>query len=461
MEARAFAWLAINADFASHQRHQSTANRQSKAGAAVLPRSRAVELGELFENMLLGVLRDADAGVLHADAQMAMSGGFFVQAGAHQHLALLGEFGGVVDQVADDLTQAEGVAAQAATDLGRQIGDEFEIFFLRRAGEHRQRVLEQVAKLELHRLEFEVTRFDFREIENVVDDAKQVAAGALDGLGEMALVAAESAVEKQFGHAEHTVHRRADLVAHGGEEIALGLAGGFSGVLGAAQLLRARGDLVLEMIAVDGEARIALCDLAEHAIEAAGERVDFLDLARLGTRGVVLTVGDTLHERGQGRQRLQGRAVQTLEHHRGEQEREGGSDRGDRAVGEYLQVKRAQVEGKVEHAHDVATFDDRLGHAQRVEAEVRVFSGQTGCLRVCADEISIARELHAAAVEDHCATDVGQASEGGEHARGGLVVEEHEAGGSVIGDQAGGHARVAFERERADHQAAKRDGDCQ
>ena len=42
-----------------------------------------------------------------------------------------------------------------------------------------------------------------------------------DGLGVLALVGVELGVEQQLGHADHAVHRRADLVAHVGQELGL------------------------------------------------------------------------------------------------------------------------------------------------------------------------------------------------------------------------------------------------
>ena len=48
-----------------------------------------------------------------------------------------------------------------------------------------------------------------------------------DGVGVVALLVVERRVEQQAAHADHRVHRRADLVAHGGQERALGLVGGF------------------------------------------------------------------------------------------------------------------------------------------------------------------------------------------------------------------------------------------
>ena len=52
----------------------------------------------------------------------------------------------------------------------------------------------------------------------------------------LALLGGELGVERQLGHADDAVHRRADLVAHVGQELALGPAGGLGGLLGPHQL---------------------------------------------------------------------------------------------------------------------------------------------------------------------------------------------------------------------------------
>ena len=210
-----------------------------------------------------------------------------------------------------------------------------------------------------------------------------------------------------------------------------------------------------------GQAGVAIGDLAEHAVEAAGERVEFGDCARFGACGVVLGMGDALHQRGQRRQRTQHRGIESAQGHGGEQQGECRGDHRDRAVGEHLQVERAQVEVEVEHADRVAVLDDRLRHVQRGQVVVRVLGRQAGHLAALGGVVAMARELGAGAVVDRRAAHVGQALEGGEHAIRRLVVEEHQAGGGVVGEHAGHHAGVAFECERADHQAGERDHDRQ
>ncbi len=72
-------------------------------------------------------------------------------------------------------------------------------------------------------LEIELAGLDLRVVEDVVDHVQQRVAARVDDLGELALLAREVGAEQQVGHADHGVHRRPDLVAHRGEEGALGL----------------------------------------------------------------------------------------------------------------------------------------------------------------------------------------------------------------------------------------------
>ena len=83
--------------------------------------------------------------------------------------------------------------------------------------------LDALAQVERLRLDVHAPGFDFREIEDIVDDGQQRVAGFADGGDVVVLLGVEFCVEQQSTHADHGVHRRADLVAHGGQERALGL----------------------------------------------------------------------------------------------------------------------------------------------------------------------------------------------------------------------------------------------
>ena len=62
--------------------------------------------------------------------------------------------------------------------------------------------------------------------ENLVDERQQRARRLIDGARVGLLLRRLRRIEQQARHAEDAVHRRADLVAHGGEEAALGAIGG-------------------------------------------------------------------------------------------------------------------------------------------------------------------------------------------------------------------------------------------
>ena len=95
-----------------------------------------------------------------------------------------------------------------------------------------QLMIEQATQFGLFEMQFEAAGLDLGEIQDVVDDAEQTLCGAVRGLGEASLTRCQSAAEEQLGHAEHTVHRRSDFMAHGGEKFAFGLARLLCGFLG-------------------------------------------------------------------------------------------------------------------------------------------------------------------------------------------------------------------------------------
>ena len=87
--------------------------------------------------------------------------------------------------------------------------------------EQLHRLFQHVLGAEVDRLEANATRLDLGEIEDVVDDVQQSVAGAANRLHVFALLRRQLRFHQQPGHADHPVHRRADLVAHRGKELRL------------------------------------------------------------------------------------------------------------------------------------------------------------------------------------------------------------------------------------------------
>jgi len=90
---------------------------------------------------------------------------------------------------------------------------------------------------------------DLGEVEDVIDDGQQRIAGIADRGDVVVLLGVERSIEQQAAHANHRVHRRADLVAHRCQERALGLVGGLGG---GARLLR----LPEQPCVLDGDHRL-------------------------------------------------------------------------------------------------------------------------------------------------------------------------------------------------------------
>jgi len=74
---------------------------------------------------------------------------------------------------------------------------------------------------EVDALDLEPAGFDLREVEQVLDDLEQEASRGADLVEVAALLAVERGLERERGHAQHGVERRADLVAHVREELGL------------------------------------------------------------------------------------------------------------------------------------------------------------------------------------------------------------------------------------------------
>ena len=89
-------------------------------------------------------------------------------------------------------------------------------------GAHEQRcVVDHCPKIEVVDLDHHLSRFHLGEVEDVVDDREQRLGGGVDGGRVLALLGIELRVEQQRCHPDDAVHRRADLVAHVGEELRL------------------------------------------------------------------------------------------------------------------------------------------------------------------------------------------------------------------------------------------------
>ena len=216
--------LTLHRDVAAHHFGQLFGYRQAKAGAAIIAGGRGVGLLEGLEQALDLRLGHADAGIAHGKLDELAVGGILQNANLDGDLALLGELDGVVAEIDQDLTEPERIAAEMGGDRGLDLEDQLEPLGRGLLAHQVADILQHLVEIEIDVLDRQFAGLDLREIENVVDDAKQVLAGTLDLLHVVALARRELGLQREMGKADDRVHRRPDLVAHIGQEDALRLA---------------------------------------------------------------------------------------------------------------------------------------------------------------------------------------------------------------------------------------------
>ena len=102
------------------------------------------------------------------------------------------------------------------------VEDQLQTFRMMACGECRHRVLDDVAKAEVHDFQFEFARFDFGKVEDLIQQFEQSLRGVVDRFEVVALRGVQRGFDREFRHADDAVDRRPDLMAHHGEECALG-----------------------------------------------------------------------------------------------------------------------------------------------------------------------------------------------------------------------------------------------
>ncbi|MNU89793.1 hypothetical protein D3C71_796430 [compost metagenome] len=221
-EAGTLARHGFQHNVAAHHFHQLLDDGQAQSRAAVFARSGAVGLAKRLEDGRRRFRRHPDARVAHFHADLAGGGAADIDG----NLAPFRELGGVIEQVGEDLAQAHGVAAHVLRHVGGDAAGKFDGLALDAVGKQRHHIVDHLAQVEGDMFEHQLARLDLGKVEDVVDDAQQAFAGAVHRVHETLLLGAQFRALQQFRHAQHAIHRRADLVAHLGQEFRLGAVGG-------------------------------------------------------------------------------------------------------------------------------------------------------------------------------------------------------------------------------------------
>ena len=217
-EAGAAPSLALDANCAPHQLHQTAANRQPEASAAILAGGRSINLCKSREQAIDLVRRDADASVvnrkfehqfLRRPALRRLVAFELLQiigerrgakhAALDAHFAFVGELDRITGQVDQHLAQARDVARNERRHGWIHFVEEFQLFAARTPGHQIESIFDQPGHFERRIFQLHFSRFDFREIENVVDQHQQLLARQLDGFNVVALLMRQARIDQQAG----------------------------------------------------------------------------------------------------------------------------------------------------------------------------------------------------------------------------------------------------------------------
>ncbi|MNQ36956.1 hypothetical protein D3C85_504880 [compost metagenome] len=164
----ALAWRAGQLDATAQQGGQVARNRQPQPRAAVAAAGGAVGLVEGVENLVLLVVGNADARILHLEAHPAVRAAAHVQA----HGTRIRKLDGVRQQVFQDLLEALAVADERRRRVRRHLDVKNEFLLLRLGAEQHLHAAEQFVERHGFRRQFQLACLDLGNVEDIVDEGE-------------------------------------------------------------------------------------------------------------------------------------------------------------------------------------------------------------------------------------------------------------------------------------------------
>ncbi len=144
------------------------------------------------------------------------------QQDVHRHAALFGELQGVAHEIQQHLPHTHRIADRPLWHRVVHAEGEAQPLLTRTGREALDHLGSDPPHIERHGRDLELSGVDLRHVEHVVDDRQQRVGRALHRIQVFTLLAGQRRFEREFRIAHDPVHWRADLVAHVGEELALG-----------------------------------------------------------------------------------------------------------------------------------------------------------------------------------------------------------------------------------------------
>ena len=220
IEAAALVRHAAQLHFPPHGLHEAAGQHQPQTGTALAAtRTALTEGGEDVRLLRLGNSRPL---IAYRQEELGP-----VSPGLEFDFAVCGELDGIAQQVADDLAELDAVGVAAFTRLQVQLRLQCQPLELGLRREQGQQLLQLAAGLEHLVVHLQAAGFDLGQVEHIVDQPQQALASLQDGRHALSQQGGQvPLLQHQLGVSQHCVQRRADLVAHVGQEHTLGLVGG-------------------------------------------------------------------------------------------------------------------------------------------------------------------------------------------------------------------------------------------
>ena len=110
---------------------------------------------------------------------------------AHRDFAMVRELDGIAHQIDQHLAQAQGVADQCCGYIKTNVKQQLQSFVLRLYDGQVGQILHHVFEVKFGRFEAHFSGLDFRKIQDVIDDAQQIARSGVHLFNVVALLGAQ------------------------------------------------------------------------------------------------------------------------------------------------------------------------------------------------------------------------------------------------------------------------------
>src|SRR6516225_7753312 len=166
------AGLAFGPDVAFHHLHQTFRDGKAKARAPVLSGGRAIGLTEGLEEARRLLRRHPDAAVAHHELQFDAVRHTLFEPDRNDNFAAFREFHCIIHEVNQYLAEAERITNKGRRQVRLSSNEKLQVFLVSLLAHHPGKIIEHTFQAEFRLFHGELAGFNFRKVEDVVDDTQ-------------------------------------------------------------------------------------------------------------------------------------------------------------------------------------------------------------------------------------------------------------------------------------------------